>query len=598
MAHTRFFRPTTWAVVSSFLAAVSTGCGAGGKADSHAQASGASGQQNGIRRTADLPARTPLTVTLDVPVDGALVASPPGAVALKGTATVGPGVAAPSTVAFALDVSTATQAASTGTCDPGATGNATVLGCEIAAALQVNGLANPATVTQSGVVVFGGDATAPAVSSVHADMTADAGDQPFTAPGAGVATVLQSVATGKVGQFTEHTVNATLPSLGAGLQEAGALLGAGPGKTLVFLASGANGAGPGVASVPFPEGIVVRAFALGDNQCDADGGGFGSLAAVAARGAPGSTCKRLTSLGNLPDVTAPEATKLESLWVIVDGGTPVDISSAADPKPPQDGPATVAYTYVVTGLEPGTHQVCVRATGSDAGGPGSVDACATVTVATVTVAPAEHVSELGTPNQTHTVVATVAAGAAGAVAEVPVVFDVVSGPNTGATGTVKTDASGQAAFTYTAIQHLAGLGTDTIRACFTDAQGTKACATATQTWVDTTPPVPSCLPGPNPGGQPTGSTANGFFQLAAVDAVDPDPQVFLKDMGSGKVFGPFKSGIAIKYTQAPGATPGQEPMAGAVTWHVKGNGAPVVYAKDASNNVSSDVACAAHPGKK
>ncbi len=598
MANKLLFRPTSWVVAALFLGAVSTGCGAGGKADSRSQSAGTSGPQNGIRQTTDLPANTPITVTLEMPTDGALVASPPGSVALKGTATVGEGAAAPPTVAFALDVSTATQAASTDTCDPGATGNATVLGCEIAAALQLNGEANPAVVTQVGVVVFGGGATAPAVSSVHADMAADAGDQPFAAPGDGVATVLKSVDTGKVGQYTDLTVTATLPSLGAGLQEAGALLGAGPGKTLVFLASGANGSDPSVASATFPDGVVIRAVALGDNACDADAGGFGSLAAVAARGAAGSSCQRLRSLTDLPKITAPETPKLQSLSVIVDGQAPVDISSSANPALPQDGGITVEYTYVLTKLEPGTHQVCVRASGTDAGGAGYVDACATVTVATIALAPAENKTELGTPPQTHTVVATVAAGAAGAVAEVPVAFDVVSGPNTGATGTFRTDASGQASFTYTAIQHLAGLGTDTIRACFTDAQGTKACAMAAQTWYDKTPPVPSCPPGPNPGGQPTGSTANGFFKLVAIDAVDPDPQVFLKDMGSGKVFGPFKSGIAIKYTQAPGATPGQEPMAGAVTWHVKGNGDAVVYAKDASENVSTTVACAAHPGKK
>ncbi len=191
-----------------------------------------------------------------------------------------------------------------------------------------------------------------------------------------------------------------------------------------------------------------------------------------------------------------------------------------------------------------------------------------------------------------------ASGVNGAVAAVPVTFDVVSGPNTGATGTIETDASGQASFTCTAIQHLEGLGTDTLRACFTDAQGTKACATATQTWFDKTPPMPSCPPGPNPGGQPTGATANGLFKLVAIDAVDADPQVFLKDTGSGTVFGPFKSEVAIKYTQAPGAAPGQEPMAGAVTWDLKGNGNASVYAKDVSGNVSSTVACAAKPGKK
>jgi len=224
-----------------------------------------------------------------------------------------------------------------------------------------------------------------------------------------------------------------------------------------------------------------------------------------------------------------------------------------------------------------------------------VQACAGVTVASIAVSPATHVSELGTPGQTHTVTATIAAGADGGVPGIPVTFEVLSGPNAGASASSTTDASGQASFTYTALQHCSGLGTDVIQACFTDTQGTKACASATQEWQDTIPPVPSASPGPNPGGNTPGSSGNGgqnpsgFYRLAAVDAVDEDPQVFLRDAGSGTVFGPFQSGVAVKYTQAPGAKPDQKGMAGEVTWHITGKGDAEVYARDCAGNVSDPV---------
>ncbi|HEU4382969.1 MAG TPA: hypothetical protein VFR85_05625 [Anaeromyxobacteraceae bacterium] len=552
--------------------------------------------------TGELPARTAISVTVDVPPDGSLVASPPGAVTLEGTAAVGAGAVAPGTLVFALDASQAAQAASAGLCDPGATGKATLLGCEIAAALKANGQANPATVTRVGVVIFGGGGESSATA--QADMSGATGAQPFALPGADVAAVLGSITAGNVAMFTSYSVPTATPSFGAGLQAAGVLAGPGPGKTVVFLANGANAAGPAVASVAFPDGVVVRAFSLGDHGCGDDASGFGSLQQVADRGAPGSACQRLAALADMPDVTVAEVPRLESLSLVVDGGAPVDISASATPALPQDGPATVQYSHRVEGLLPGIHELCVRATGSDNGGQGTLDACVSVTVASIGLAPETHVSELGTPGQTHIVVATVAAGADGGVPGVPVSFEILSGPNAGATGSGTTDSAGQTSFTYAARQGLAGLGTDLISACFADVEETQACAQATQEWVDTTPPVPSCPPGPNPSGNVPGSAGqggqnpSGFYRLVAVDAVDPDPQVFLRDAGSGTVFGPFHSGVAVKYTQAPGRRPEQMPMAGQVAWHIFGRGDAEVYGRDAVGNTSEPVWCLVPPKPK
>ena len=227
----------------------------------------------------------------------------------------------------------------------------------------------------------------------------------------------------------------------------------------------------------------------------------------------------------------------------------------------------------------------------------------------IELTPATATNELGMPDQTqHTVTAVVSAGTYGPVAGVPVEFEITAGPNAGLTGSGTTDAAGEASFTYTATQGPAGLGTDTIVASFTNADGSVVygSATATKDWVDTTPPVVTCVPGVNPGGNTTpaapgkgGNSQNpdGFYQLNATDAVWPaaDIELYVVDTGSGTVFGPFAVGTVIKYTEAPGATPSQQAMAGAVAWHITGTGDMAIYAVDGSGNVSTNVACLVPP---
>jgi hypothetical protein len=125
---------------------------------------------------------------------------------------------------------------------------------------------------------------------------------------------------------------------------------------------------------------------------------------------------------------------------------------------------------------------------------------------------------------------------------------------------------------------------------------------------DVTPPEASCLETVNPAGKkvpPAGSTTlpgpkggqneDGFYQLLATDNVDPNPQIFVADSGSAFVAGPFASGDNVKITQAPGATPGSKPMAGAIVSHITLNGDALVYAVDASGNVSTQVSCLVPP---
>src|SRR3989344_2957235 len=125
---------------------------------------------------------------------------------------------------------------------------------------------------------------------------------------------------------------------------------------------------------------------------------------------------------------------------------------------------------------------------------------------------------------------------------------------------------------------------------------------------DTTPPVAGCeetnnpsggnVPGaPGKGGQ--GQNQDGFYVLSAVDRVDPDPALYLVDKGADNVFGtaddatfgPFSSPTKIKYTEANGATPTQDPGAGDIDWKIKGQGDAAVYAVDASGNTSAVVEC-------
>jgi hypothetical protein len=242
----------------------------------------------------------------------------------------------------------------------------------------------------------------------------------------------------------------------------------------------------------------------------------------------------------------------------------------------------------------------------------------TIHVPGIDLTPDTATNELGTPGQTHTVTATVSAGTYGPVAGVNVSFAITAGPNAGGVGAGVTDASGQVTYTYAAVQGPAGLGTDTIKACFKDALGNDVCDTATKTWQDTTPPTASCQETVNPYGKttpPAGTTTppgtstkgplnpDGFYRLNATDAVWPSAslQMYVIDTGSGTVFGPYPVGTNILYTEAPDSTPVAKPIgsttgqAGAVSVHIIGTGDAAIYAVDGSGNTSTSVSCLVPP---
>jgi hypothetical protein len=87
-------------------------------------------------------------------------------------------------------------------------------------------------------------------------------------------------------------------------------------------------------------------------------------------------------------------------------------------------------------------------------------------------------------------------------------------------------------------------------------------------------------PGTNPH---SGQNPDGFYLLGTDTGRD---RIWVLDAGSGRVFGPFAPGTKIKYTQSPGARPGQKKIgstsgqAGAVLWHITGKGDAFVYSGD------------------
>lgn len=555
----------------------------------------------------NLPGGTSISVGIDSPAAGALIASPPGDVSLSGTASVGEGVpVANTTLVYVVDTSGSTIPPLSG---PGCGGNQngdgssnSVLDCEIAAARALNQQAIAAgTVGQVGAVFFNSNA------SIRDAGPTTPGTQGLTGPGTdangnSLPDVEDTLRTAAGGGNTDF--EAAVRTACALVQQS-----SNPNNIVVFLSDGfATEGGNALDDLPCsPTQATFHTFAVGSgSSCSNTGGGRGSLAQIAT--ATGGTCTNVTDTATLPDVVPGIIdSQLTTLSLSVDGGAAVNISSTASPSLPQNGPASVTYGTIVPGLAPGNHTLCVTATGSDGGGTGSVTDCHSIVVATISLSPEEATNELGTPGQTHSVTATVAAGADGGVSGVDVSFSIDSGPNAGQTATATTDSSGEATFQYAAAQGLAGLGTDAIKSCFTDDQNTEACDTATKHWVDTTAPQLACTPTTNPsdasvpaaGENPkSGQNPDGFYILTATDAVDPNPTLTLADSGSSATFGPFASGTAVKLVQAPGATPGQKPGTGAIDWNITMKGDGSLTATDASGNVSAPVSCKVAPPPK
>jgi hypothetical protein len=144
------------------------------------------------------------------------------------------------------------------------------------------------------------------------------------------------------------------------------------------------------------------------------------------------------------------------------------------------------------------------------------------------------------------------------------------------------------------------IGHTTVTCTATDSSGNLGSDTAVMTVVDTTPPTPSCVQGPNPGGHiPPAKNPDGFYRLLATDLVDAHPVVYIHDSANmSVVFGPFAAGATIKLVQAPGATPSVRPGTGAVDYFVTLRGDAVLTAMDTTGNVSGPITCRVPPPPK
>lgn len=340
----------------------------------------------------NLPGGTSIEVAINTPADGAVVGN--GNITVDGTASIGMGAAVPNTaLVYVLDVSGST--ASLDGCGGDQNFDAianTVLDCEIAAARNLNNIAEgTGTIGDVGIGVFG-------LGGAAADVGPASGDQKITGPDTDaninnvrdVVDVLFSVVIGRVNRFTVKNVGGGDTVFAEGIKAALDILSASsrPNKMVVFMSDGENNAffGDPVSTLLVPGlGVKFFTFAVGDLANCTTPNANGNLQDIA--NLTGGTCAPVssTNIDLLPSILpVVVASQLISLEQSVDAlpFTPIS-NTEIDPDLPLNGPASVTYSYSLSGLTPGEHEICVQATGSDGGGEGSVKDCHKVTVAAV-----------------------------------------------------------------------------------------------------------------------------------------------------------------------------------------------------------------------
>lgn len=534
----------------------------------------------------NLPNGAGLSVSVDDPLTGTEFKVPAGQpsinVPVSGTASVGQGDP-DATFIYVMD-----RSGSTVFSGSGGTGCATALQCEknffngLNAAVIADG-----STDEAGVVTFAGNSTI--VQSL------------VSPTNAGITNAINGAIAG----------GATRCDLALG--SANTLVGASTNGTNIVVLSadgGCNGGGAstyGNAKTALQNaGAIVHTVAVGTNASCASGG-FRALANLTVNG---GQCFQVPDPGNLPNIIQNLiGSSLDSLQLAVDGGTPAGIpNSEIAPDLPQPGAANVSYgPTLANGLAPGGHQLCVTANGSDvSGGTAAVTQCETIQLLQLQASPATATNELGSDNQ-HTVKGVIVGGSG---PDRDINF-LVGGQNAGsavpgAAAIVATPGGAPVNFNYSVPVAPASLGVDTITVS-TIIAGMVDQIVVEKRWVDTTPPVGACTETVNPAGKnvPKASKTNedGFYQLSASDDVWPtnDLDVFLTDLGSGTVFGPFAVGTNVKLTQAPGGKPSQSTMGGpnsAVAFKIKGKGDFALTATDGSGNTSAAVLCLVPPKPK
>jgi hypothetical protein len=527
-----------------------------------------------------------VTVTIDSPVTSTEFEVPPGVptinIPVTGSASVGLGEA-DATFIYVIDTSDSTASGSGTGCSP-------ILDCEKDFFNALNtAVAADGSTDEVGIVNYGQTAT------IH-DMQLTGGFQNFTLPSdPNVNTVINGLT---ASGFTNCTaaLNSALTLVNASSNSV---------NNVVFASDGLCNLGgdlTAAANALAASGAIVNAIAIGENSSCTENSHPDATGTLDEIPANGGTCEHILDPGELGDLIENlTGSTLQALSIQVDGGAFSPITNTSLPLP-QPGAVSVNYTASADNLGPGDHTICVRADASDVlGDATSVTQCETIHLLQLSATPATADNELGVDNS-HTVTAHIA-GDASQVSGREVTF-VVGGQNGGTTGTCTvnvdctTDAAGNVSFTYTVPIAPSSLGTDTITVT-TPIGGNISTVIVEKRWLDTTPPVTACTPGVNPAGhEPKGSNEDGFWRLLATDAVDPNPQIFVIDSGTGTIFGPYTNGTNIKYTEANGATPSASPGPGAVAWQIKGQGDMQIVAVDGSGNASAPLFCLVPPPPK
>ncbi|MEZ4714850.1 MAG: Ig-like domain-containing protein [Caldilineaceae bacterium] len=360
----------------------------------------------------NLPGGTSVTVELTEPGEAAVIPAGAASLAVAGTASIGQGPTIANTlIVYVLDVSGSVNTVGEG-CGGDANGDGrsnTVLDCEIVAAQAVNADARVAgSVGEVGVVTFSGYSqvvTNPPAAAVMGDLSPAAGVQTLVPPGADVdglngADVEEALASALVRnsggvnfyglrKFTSLSAGQGSTDYHDGIEAALQLVNASTmsNKLVIFMSDGASTTGENVSTLQgavAAGGAVIHSFAVGSDtgfDCSTNNSGRGSLTDVANLSTPAGICTDVASPADLPNII-PELiqAQLTGLSYTMDDGAPQDLSSVVTPALPQIGPAGVSFSTALPLPAPGSHTLCVRADGSDAGGSGSVSQCTTFTV--------------------------------------------------------------------------------------------------------------------------------------------------------------------------------------------------------------------------
>ena len=153
-------------------------------------------------------------------------------------------------------------------------------------------------------------------------------------------------------------------------------------NVVIFLSDGFNGGGANVSTVTgFPAGTIIHSFALGDPavvNCSAPAAA-GNLDAVAAL-TPGGTCQQTEDFADVGDVISEAiGSTLSAVTLTVDAVPRPIVVVPALPLPGAGGRRLQHDAARAVG---GAHTLVARATGSDAGGAGSISDTHTIFVNT------------------------------------------------------------------------------------------------------------------------------------------------------------------------------------------------------------------------